>query len=180
MVVMTRAARLTLAVLLLVVGRAPASALHAEARLRGDTVTVAVFFADDTPARGAAVAVRAKDGAEIAAGRTDEAGRWSFPRPAAGKYDLSADAGAGQRVRVTVTVPTDTVLKTLAPLPEEIVVTGGPSREELTRLPWLRAALGVAAVGGLAVLLWLAGRGKGASRPMAGEADDFTERPQSG
>ena len=51
----------------------------------------------------------------------------------------------------------------MAPAPEEIVVTGGPTREELTRFPWLRLALGVAAVGGLAVLLWLATRGRGAS-----------------
>src|SRR5262245_21936805 len=150
-------------VLLPAAGPAFADALYAEARLRGDMVTVAVFGADDAPARGVAVAVHDKAGREVAAGRTDERGEWSFPRPAAGKYELSA--GDDRSTRVPMTVPTDTALKTLSPAADELVITAGPTRAERTRYPWLRVALAVATVGGLAVLLWLASRGKGARRP---------------
>jgi hypothetical protein len=153
-----RTALLAAAVLLLAAGPASAHALYAEAKLRGDTVTVEVFYSDNTPARGAAVTVRDKSGQEVAAGQTDDEGRWSFARPAAGKYEVMADGGAGHRVRVPITIPSDAVLKTHTPTPDEVVVTAGPTREELTRFPWLRAALGVAAIGGLALLLWLANR----------------------
>jgi hypothetical protein len=149
------------AALLLTVALAPA-VLHPEARLRGDTVTVTVFDADGAPAGGVAVAVHDKAGREVAAGRTDERGEWLFPRPAAGKYELSA--GDGQGTRVPMTIPTDTVLKTLSPAADELVITAGPTRAERTRYPWLRAALAVTTVGGLVVLLWLASRGKGTRR----------------
>jgi nickel transport protein len=160
-----RAAAFAAAAVLFTAGPASAHALYAEARLRGDTVTVEVFYSDNTPARDAAVSVRDKGGQEVASGRTDDEGRWSFPRPAAGKYAVTADAGAGHRVSVPITIPTDTVLKTHTPAPDEVIVTGGPTREELTRFPWLRAALGVAAIGGLAALLWLAKRGSNRADP---------------
>jgi hypothetical protein len=150
------------ALLLAVAPAAWAHALHAEAKLKGDTVTVEAFFDDDTPARGAKVAVRDERGREVAAGRTDERGVWSFPRPAAGKYEVVVDAGAGHRSRpAPLTIPTETALGAHRPPPEEVRVTPGPTRGELTRFPWLRLVLGVLAVGGLAALLWLATRGKG-------------------
>jgi nickel transport protein len=155
-----RTALLAAAVLFAAAGPAAAHALYAEAKLRGETVTVEVFYSDDTPARGAAVTVRDKSGQEVAAGRTDDEGKWSFARPAAGKYEVTADAGDGHRKAVSITIPSDAVLRTHTPTPDEVVVTGGPTREELTRFPWLRAALGVAAIGGLALLLWLANRGR--------------------
>jgi hypothetical protein len=137
---------------------ARAHALHAECKLHGDRVTVEAFFADNTPAASARVSVMAKDGPEVAGGRTDEKGVWSFPKPAAGKYEVTVDAGAGHRTQVRMTVPTETAVATMSPKPDELLLTAGPTREELSRFPWLRAALGVAAVGGLAVLWWLANR----------------------
>jgi hypothetical protein len=160
MIIMIRCLALAITTLLLAAGPAAAHALHAEARLRGDTVTVEVFYSDNTPARDAVVSVQDRDGREVAAGRTDDNGEWSFPRPAAGKYEITADAGAGHRTRAAVTIPTDTALNALAPKPEEVVITSGPSREELTRFPFLRVALGLAAIGVLAALLWLANRSK--------------------
>jgi hypothetical protein len=152
--------RLGLVLFTLLLAAAPLSAQapHAECRLRGGRVTVAVFYADDTPARAAAVTVRNRAGVEIAAGRTDESGEWSFPCPPTGKYQVTAETGAGPRVQVTMTVPTDTVLKTFSPPPEELILTAGPTRDELTRFPWLRVALGLGAVAVLAGVLLAAAR----------------------
>src|SRR5438874_771922 len=137
-------------------------ALHAEAKLHGDTVTVEAFYSDNTPAIDAAITVRDAAGKEIAAGRTNDRGIWSFPRPAAGKYEVVADAGAGHRAQATATIPSEAALRVLSPAPEEVIVTGGPTREELTRFPWLRVAIGLATIGGLAILLWLVNRGRAA------------------
>jgi hypothetical protein len=145
---------------------APAHAhdLRVECKLKGDIVSVEGFFTDGTPARDAKVTVRDPQGTEIAAGRTDDAGRWTFPRPAAGKYEVLVTSNDGHRSRPAVaTIPTEAALNAITPAPDEIIVTSGPTREELTRFPWLRLALGVAAIGGLAVLLWLASRGRGAA-----------------
>src|SRR5262245_18608518 len=143
---MLRRAAALVVVLLPAAGPAFADALYAEARLRGETVTVTVFGADDAPARGVAVAVHDQAGREVAAGRPDERGEWSFPRPAAGKYELSA--GGDRITRVPVTIPTEIVLKTLSPAADELVITAGPTRAERTRYPWLRVALAVMTVGG--------------------------------
>ena len=134
--------------------------LHAEAKLKGDRVTVEAFFDDDTPAGNAQVKVTSANGDAIGEGRTDEKGVWSFPRPAPGKYTVVVDGGDGHRNKVTLTIPTDATLGTLSAKPEEteIVVTAGPSRSEITRFPWLRAGIGIGAIGCLAVVLWVATR----------------------
>jgi len=152
---------LSSAVLLFASGPAHAHRLYVECKLKGDTVVVEAFYSDNKPAANATVTVHDALGNELATGRTDDAGRWRFPAPAAGKYQVTCDAGGGHRTPVPVTIPTAAALKPITPAPEEIVVTGGPTREELTRFPWLRLFLGVAAIGGLAVLLWLATRRRG-------------------
>ena len=154
---------LSLGGLLLTAGPVHAHRLNVVGTLKGDTVVIEAFFTDNTPARDAKVTVRDPHGKELAAGRTDDAGRWTFPAPAPGKYQVTCDAGEGHRKLVTITIPTPAALKPITPTPEEIVVTGGPTREELTHFPWLRLLLGVAAIGGLAVLLWLATRRRGAT-----------------
>jgi len=154
---------LSFASLLLTAGFAHAHGLGVQCKLRGDTVVVEAYFTDNKPARDAKVTVLDSNGVELANGRTDDAGRWSFPAPAAGKYKVTCDLGDGHRTPVIVTIPTAGAVKAISPQPEEIVVTGGPTREELTRFPWLRLLLGVAAIGGLAALLWLATRGRGAT-----------------
>ncbi len=151
---------------LLAAGPAWADALHAEARLRDGRVTVAVFDAANAPAPGAAVHVRDRAGRTVAEGRTDGRGEWAFPCPPAGKYELTADAGGGRRTWAAVTIPTEAALHGISPRPDEVIVTGGPSREELTHLPWLRTALALAAAGVLALVLALAARRRG-PRPAA-------------
>jgi hypothetical protein len=134
--------------------------LEAQAKLKGDRVTVEAFFSDDTPAANAQVKVAAASGDRIAEGRTNEKGEWSFPRPAPGKYSVVVDGGDGHRKKVMVTIPSDATLSAHSVNPDEteVVVTSGPSRSELTRFPWLRAGLGVGAIGCLGAVLWLATR----------------------
>src|SRR5438128_10049711 len=69
---------------LLAADSAHAHDLLAECKLKGGTVIVEAFFSDNTPAREAKVTVRDARGGELASGRTDDAGRWSFPAPVAG------------------------------------------------------------------------------------------------
>src|SRR5205085_2177382 len=85
--------------------RAEAHALSGQCKLVGNQVQVEAYFDDDSPAADAHV--RVLDGAkgEIAKGRTDAKGGWSFARPAAGKYIVVVDAGAGHRTDIAMTVP---------------------------------------------------------------------------
>ncbi len=126
---------------------APAHALGAECKVRGDKVEVEAYYDDDTPARDAKVRVFDADNAEVAAGRTDVLGRWSFPLPRPGKYEVVVDAGAGHRCTQKITVRAD---PSAAAAP---VVSDGPPREEFTRFPWLNLVLGIGLIGlvGLAV-----------------------------
>ena len=101
-------------------------------------VAVSVFFSDDAPAASARVrATSFLAGDEIAAGRTDAGGNWSFPLPKPGRYRIEADAGDGHRSRVDFNVTT---------VPGESSVNEGPSREELTRFPWDSLAIGLAII----------------------------------
>jgi nickel transport protein len=133
--------RSLLALAALAVGSAAASAhgLGAEAKLIDGRVVVEVFFDDDTPAPDADVTVTDAAGAEAAFGRTDAAGRWSFPAPPAGPYKVVVDAGAGHRAKLALTVP--------AAPPGPATVSDGPTRAEFTGpQKWLLATAGVAAI----------------------------------
>ena len=140
--------------LLLVPAIASAHGLFAECKIEADIVRVSAYFDDDTDAAGAKVRVLDADKRVHAEGMTDEKGKWSFPRPTAGKYRVEVDAGAGHRHAVTLTIPAD---------PGDVPATDAPSREENTQFPWRKLALGlgiitIAAVG----LRWsLRKRGRG-------------------
>jgi nickel transport protein len=146
--------------LLLVTARAEAHALHAEARLKGDRVTVEAFYSDNTPAQNARIVVANKKGVEIASGRTDESGTWEFPRPKGGSYEVAVDAGEGHRARVPIAIPSDPSIGAESRNSDDggVVVTAGPTRAELTRMPWLRVIIGLGAIAALAGALWLATR----------------------
>jgi nickel transport protein len=146
--------------LLLVAARAEAHALYAEARLKGDRVTVEAFYSDNTPAQNARIVVADKKGVEIASGRTDESGSWRFPRPKAGNYEVTVDAGEGHRARVPIAIPSDPSVGADSRNSDEggVVVTAGPTRAELIRLPWLRVIIGLGAIAALGGALWLATR----------------------
>lgn len=97
---------------------------------------VTAYFSNNAPAAQARVRVTTVDGRVVAEGTTDESGRWSFARPGGGLYFVQVDA-EGHRKLTYLTVPGDPAL------PPK---TDGPSREEFTRFPWLRLALGLGAI----------------------------------
>jgi nickel transport protein len=162
------------AVFLVLVAVRPASAhaLGAECRLRGDRVEVEAYYDDDTPARDARVTVQDATKKNVAEGRTDDKGFWSFPRPEPGRYRVTVDAGAGHRTTVTITVPSaqpddtaaagaltgecDCCKDSTATGDEQTVVklSEGPGREEFTRPPWLKISLGLVVIAGFALTAW--------------------------
>jgi nickel transport protein len=135
-----------LAALLLVLaaaGPAHAHALGASATLRGDRVEIEAYYSDDTPAREARVSVHDSADKVIAEGRTDDRGRWTFAAPPPGRYTVIVDAGAGHRKSVSVTIPNQTI--------DGQAIGEGPPREEFTRFPWERVAIGLAIIAALAI-----------------------------
>lgn len=134
------------AVLMLVVaGPVRAHNLGAECKIRGDRLELEAYFDDDTPARNARVMLKDSSDHPIAEGKTDHEGRCSFPAPTAGKYEVIVDAGDGHRHQQWITVPAGGVS----------IAGDSPPREEFTRTPWLKIAMGLAfialATGGLYV-----------------------------
>jgi len=127
-----------------------AHSLGAECKIHGGKVELEAYFSDDTPAANAKIAVHDMTGKLLADGTTDNDGRWSFPVPPPGRYDVIVDAGAGHKTTVPITVP-DTRDQT------EARVSTGPSRGEFTRTPWLPITFGliVIAAAGLGLYLWL-------------------------
>src|SRR5438552_522160 len=128
-----------LAVAALLAAAAPlrAHALHAECKLHGNEVRVEAFYSDNSAARDAKITVRDAAGTAVAAGRTDAKGVWTFARPPAGTYEVVADAGAGHRCPLTMTIPAEA-------LADEATVSEGPTRAEATAVPWGRVLLGLA------------------------------------
>lgn len=124
----------------------PASAhqLLLTCKVDGDRVRVEAFFDDDTPAQEATITVAAADGrGPLTEGKTDERGIWTFPTPSPGSYAVRA-ACLGHTVHTSFTVATN------AEAPVE------PSRQELTRTPWLRVGIGLGVIAGLcALVLWV-------------------------
>jgi hypothetical protein len=108
-------------------------------KLVGNIVRVEAYFSDDTPAIDALIVVRNDRQETVVQGRTDDRGVWTFARPAAGHYEVAVDAGAGHRAKQQLAVPQ------LPAEPEnrEIAAGDGPPRDEFTRVPWLRLALGL-------------------------------------
>jgi hypothetical protein len=64
---------------------AGAHAFHADVTV-ADAVTVLAYFGGDEPADDAAVTVTDAAGAVVAAGKTDDRGLWTFPKPGPGTY----------------------------------------------------------------------------------------------
>jgi hypothetical protein len=75
---------------LLAPAAASAHGMSARVEVRADSVYLLAYFDDDTPAESAAVSVTDEDGKEVLAGTTNERGEWTFPRPAPGRYALTA------------------------------------------------------------------------------------------
>jgi nickel transport protein len=127
---------------------ADAHAIGAEAKLKGETVSVEAFYDDNTPAADAKINVTDQAGVAIGEGRTDAKGVWTFPAPPPGQYKIAVDAGAGHRTSVALTIPA-AVATPGPPGDEPVTVSEGPTRTEFTgpmRLLW--ATIGLAIIGG--------------------------------
>ena len=126
---------------------AAAHALLVDCNLRNSKVEVEAFYDDDTPAAKARVKVINADEQMVAGGFTDQNGSWSFAMPAPGKYVVVVDAGAGHRKEKTIEVPArpdeSMAPKNEAPIGDE------SKRDDLTRIPWLKIAIGLVIIGGL-------------------------------
>ncbi|HXG11188.1 MAG TPA: carboxypeptidase-like regulatory domain-containing protein [Gemmataceae bacterium] len=158
------------AVLMALVSPRPALAhrLLAECRLRGDQVEVEAFYDDDTPAGNARVAVLDAQKNTVAEGRTDAEGRWTFPAPAAGTYQVVVNAGAGHRAQISITLPGGKSAGTESPhTPSNLspkpagqetgaspTIHAGPTRAEAVRFPWVRVGIGLALIAALSLVLW--------------------------
>lgn len=147
-----RTAGWTLLLALLTVSPVLAHSLGAECRLRGGRVEVEAYYDDDTPAGGATVRVLDADKREVATGRTDAQGRWTFAVPPPGAYTVIVDAGAGHRTTRKLTIPGGAA----AAGP----VSDGPPRAEFTRFPWAGLGVGVGVIAGLAALGYALARRK--------------------
>ena len=82
-----------------------AHAVGLSCKLLEKSVRVEAYFSDDTPAMDALIVVKNELGEIVVQGRTDDKGVWNFDRPAAGRYEVSVDAGAGHRAKEMLTVP---------------------------------------------------------------------------
>jgi hypothetical protein len=168
---------------------ARAHALGAEAKLKDGRVTVEAFYDDDTPAKGARVAVTGPDGKAAAEGETDGDGRGAFPAPPAGKYQIVVDAGSGHRKTVALTIPEPTTAAEKAVAPksaagepppdvrpgepgaqaEAVTVSEGPTRSEFTGpMRLVRLAVGLLLIGGATWAATRARRSGGPPSPKAG------------
>lgn len=145
-------------VMLLVMLLVPAArhGLYVKATWQAGELKVEAFYDDDTPAMRAKVAVLDDQGQTLATGVTNEQGIWRLAWRQGGKFTLRCDAGDGHRATTTLDVPTSA-----ASLPTHAAPTAPdktaaahdpqPSRQELTAIPWAKAALGLALIAFLAV-----------------------------
>jgi prepilin-type N-terminal cleavage/methylation domain-containing protein/prepilin-type processing-associated H-X9-DG protein len=146
------------AVFLAVPSTVSAHGVGVEAKLKGDSVRVEVFFDDDTPAADAKVSVTAEDGKLVAEGKADAKGLWSFSVPRPGKYRVTADAGGGHLAKTTMTIPPRSVSALSASEPRHastdsstepaVSISEGLTREETTGpRRWILAGVGLAVIG---------------------------------
>lgn len=120
-----------------------AHALYVDCNLRGDRVVVKAYFEGELPAPKANVKVMNAEKQLVFSGETDDKGLWSFPRPAAGKYTITV-ADTGHRAMQEIDVPAqpeDAKEPSVAPV--------APTREEMSGIPWLKIAIGLAVIVGL-------------------------------
>jgi hypothetical protein len=115
--------------------------------LKADRVLVEVFYDDDTPAQEAEVRLGADEQNVIASGKTDERGNWFCAIPAAGTYQVWATS-TGHKAKGEIVVPASGSQAKANHSP-----SSEPTREEQTRVPWDRLAIGLGIVTGL-LLVW--------------------------
>ncbi|MCI0704610.1 MAG: hypothetical protein L0241_26435 [Planctomycetia bacterium] len=118
--------------------RASAHDMKAVVTVAQDHVKVVAYFEDDFPAEFATAQVTDSNGNEIASGKTDETGLWTFVRPAPGEYTLVAKS-MGHTARVKFAVAGD---------PEPTTFTGWRLNKTLG------VSIGVVGLLGFSVAYW--------------------------
>lgn len=129
-------------------GPVGAHGLGAEARLLDGKVVIHVYFDDDTPSQGAKLSARDLEGRSVWEGRTDLEGKATFAAPPPGQYRVAIDAGAGHRTAIRFTIPDQAeVTGSLDRSSRDgQIVSEGKTREEFTRWPLFRLAVGLAII----------------------------------
>jgi hypothetical protein len=144
---------------------AHAHALYAQAKLEGGQILIEARFEGDEPAEKAKVYLIDAMGDKMLRGRTGSDGTLRFDAPSPGKYEVLIDAGAGHQAKVALTI-TEKMLRT--PTSAPFLISEGRSIEEAKSGRWWKIGIGLAAIGGFAVVLMIvARRHKAAAGPSA-------------
>jgi nickel transport protein len=151
--------RVVATLLILIFGASTISAhgIGVEAKLKGSTVHIEAYFDDDTPASDATVTLTDSEGKTVVRGKTDGKGAWTFPAPTAGNYRVIVNAGDGHQAKTTIAIPA--ITPSADDPAGERAVSEGPSRQEFTRVPWEKIALGLGGIAAVTTLLWWRSRG---------------------
>lgn len=139
-----------LLILVAVPAVARAHSLGVEARQVIERVELEAFFSDNTPARAARVQIVDDAGELLGTATTDDKGKCSLRAPNPGQYQLIVDAGDGHRKQVPLRI-----VGTLPPPEVNPALAAGTPREEFTRFPWERVAIGVGVIVFLGGAWWL-------------------------
>src|SRR5262249_22961076 len=84
-------------------------------------------------------------------GTTDNGGRWTFPKPAPGRYVVTVDAGAGHKTTIRLTIPGEGDATDIVNADGPATGNSGRTRSEFTRIPWERILLGLAVIAGVGI-----------------------------
>ena len=156
----------------LIPAEALAHAVGVDCTLSLGRVEVEAFYDDDSAAAKAKMQVVNANGEIVAQGVTDQRGRWTFRKPAPGKYEVRVDAGAGHRTKKKIDVPAATVQEAVigilldvslsieapaaAPVAPGTTISHSPARADFTRVPWEKVLIGIGIIGGLSGAFLLA------------------------
>ncbi len=144
---------------MLILGLAPlpsrAHNLGADFKQVGERIEVEAFFSDNTPARQARVQILDGEKNILGTATTDNQGKCWLPAPNPGQYQLLVNAGDGHRKELMMTI-----VGTLPVAPDADPATPGNSplsfggREEFTRFPWERVAVGCGVIALVGAAWW--------------------------
>lgn len=115
-----------------------AHAMRVKCSEKGKQVEVEVFFEEDEPAGNALVKILNRDLQVVYSGTADQGGKWSFARPAPGKYTVQA-AHTGHRAEQEIEIGRETASET-----QPTVTPLTPPREDDNL--WLKIAIGLAII----------------------------------
>jgi hypothetical protein len=120
--------RAAIALMLMMTGVVQAHGLHVTAAADHGSATIIATFDDGSAIANAAVTIHDAQGAIVATGMTDTAGRFVAENLAEGSYSVRVDAGDSHRIRVAFTVGTTSI------------ATNAASTLQVHGMPWLVGA----------------------------------------